>query len=136
MRRVLVPVLLAGGSGTRLWPTSRASYPKQFVSLVDPHQSLLQAAVQRQRALPEATGWIVVTGDDYRFLVAQQVAETGVPVDAIVLEPVVKNTAPAVALAALEALTRYADPVLLVQTADHLIQDVDAFVEAVRIGLE
>lgn len=136
MSRVLVPVLLAGGSGTRLWPTSRASYPKQFVPLVDPHQSLLQAAVQRQRALPEATGWIVVTGDDYRFLVAQQVAETGVPVDAIVLEPVAKNTAPAVALAALEALTRYADPVLLVQTADHLIQDVDAFVEAVRIGLE
>ena len=128
MSRVLVPVLLAGGSGTRLWPTSRASYPKQFVPLVDPHQSLLQAAVQRQRALPEATGWIVVTGDDYRFLVAQQVAETGVPVDAIVLEPVAKNTAPAVALAALEALTRYADPVLLVQTADHLIQDVDAFV--------
>ena len=136
MSRVLVPVLLAGGSGTRLWPTSRASYPKQFVPLVDPYQSLLQAAVQRQRALPEATGWIVVTGDDYRFLVAQQVAETGVPVDAIVLEPVAKNTAPAVALAALEALTRYADPVLLVQTADHLIQDVDAFVEAVRIGLE
>ena len=136
MSRVLVPVLLAGGSGTRLWPTSRASYPKQFVPLVDPHQSLLQAAVQRQRALPEATGWIVVTGDDYRFLVAQQVAETGVPVDAIVLEPVARNTAPAVALAALEALSRYADPVLLVQTADHLIQDVDAFVEAVRIGLE
>ena len=136
MSRVLVPVLLAGGSGTRLWPTSRASYPKQFVPLVDPHQSLLQAAVQRQRALPEATGWIVVTGDDYRFLVAQQVAETWVPVDAIVLEPVAKNIAPAVALAALEALTRYADPVLLVQTADHLIQDVDAFVEAVRIGLE
>jgi mannose-1-phosphate guanylyltransferase len=79
MSRVLVPVLLAGGSGTRLWPTSRASYPKQFVPLVDPHQSLLQAAVQRQRALPEATGWIVVTGDDYRFLVAQQVAETGGP---------------------------------------------------------
>lgn len=136
MSQVLVPVLLAGGSGTRLWPTSRASYPKQFVPLVDPNLSLLQSAVQRQRALPDATGWIVVTGDDYRFLVAQQVAETGIPVDAIVLEPAAKNTAPAVALAALEALSRYADPVLLVQTADHLIQDVDALVDAVRIGLE
>lgn len=134
MTRVLVPVLLAGGSGTRLWPTSRESYPKQFVPLVDPEHSLLQLAAVRQRHLPNATGWIVVTGDDYRFLVAQQLAETGVSVDAIMLEPMAKNTAPAVALAALEACTRHADPMLLVQTADHLIQDVGALVASVELG--
>ena len=70
----LIPVLLAGGSGTRLWPTSRESYPKQFVQLVDQEHSLLQLAALRQKYIPNASGWIVVTGDDYRFLVAQQLA--------------------------------------------------------------
>ena len=132
----LIPVLLAGGSGTRLWPTSRESYPKQFVQLVDPEHSLLQLAALRQKYIPNASGWIVVTGDDYRFLVAQQLAEIGVSVNSILLEPMAKNTAPAVALAAFEACARYSDPVLLVQTADHLIQDVNALAAAVEIGLD
>lgn len=136
MTRQLVPVLLAGGSGTRLWPTSRESYPKQFVPLLDPNQSLLQKAALRQPELQNAAGWIVVTGDDYRFLVAQQLAETGVQIDSIILEPVARNTAPAIGLAALDALDRFAHPVLLVQTADHLIADVDAFAEAVSRAFE
>jgi len=123
----LVPVLLAGGSGTRLWPTSRKSYPKQFADLLVSGDSLLQAAIRRSVVLPNASPWIIVTGEDYRFLVAQQANETGIAVDSIVLEPEGRNTAPAIALAAFEAIEFYDSPKLLVQTADHCISDLKAF---------
>ena len=128
----LVPVLLAGGSGTRLWPTSRKSYPKQFVDLTGSGDSFLQSSLKRSEVMPEAAPWIIVTGEDYRFLVAQQANETEIKVGSILLEPVSRNTAPAIALAAFEALANHQSSKLLVQTADHYIQDLKAFGSVVR----
>jgi mannose-1-phosphate guanylyltransferase/mannose-6-phosphate isomerase len=128
----LVPVLLAGGSGTRLWPSSRTSYPKQFLDLTNSGESFLQATLKRTEAIAAANPWIIITGEDYRFLVAQQAQESGVEVSSILLEPMPRNTAPAIALAALEALALYNSPELLVQTADHYIKDLDLFSVAVK----
>ena len=122
-----VPVLLAGGSGNRLWPTSRRSYPKQFVDLTNSGDSFLQSSLKRSKVMPNACPWIIVTGEDYRFLVAQQAKETGVSVGPILLEPSARNTAPAIALAAFEALSIHDAPRLLVQTADHYIEDLNVF---------
>ena len=123
----LVPVLLAGGSGTRLWPTSRKSYPKQFVDLTGSGDSFLQSSLKRSVVIPNACPWIIVTAEDYRFLVAQQAKEAGVSIGPILLEPSARNTAPAIALAAFEALALHDSPKLLVQTADHYIKDLNAF---------
>jgi len=127
----LVPVLLAGGSGTRLWPTSRKSYPKQFVDLTGSGDSFLQSSLKRSAVMPNACPWIIVTGEDYRFLVAQQAKEAGVSTAPILLEPSARNTAPAIALAAFEALALHDSPKLLVQTADHYIKDLNAFGEVI-----
>jgi len=132
----LVPVLLAGGTGTRLWPTSRKSYPKQFVDLTGSGNSLFQSSLKRTEVLPEAAPWIIVTGEEYRFLVAQQANETEIKIGSILLEPVARNTAPAIALAAFEALKNHMSPKLLVQTADHYIQDLDAFAGIARESFE
>src|SRR5210317_100482 len=132
----LVPVLLAGGSGTRLWPTSRKGYPKQFVDLTGSGNSFLQSSLKRSEVMPEAASWIIVTGEDYRFLVAQQANETKIKVSSILLEPVARNTAPAIALAAFEALANHESPKLLVQTADHYIRDLEAFGSVVRDAFE
>ncbi len=128
----LVPVLLAGGSGTRLWPTSRKSYPKQFVDLTSSGDSFLQSTLKRSSVMPKACPWIVVTGEDYRFLVAQQAKEIDVSIGPILLEPSARNTAPAIALAAFEALALHDAPRLLVQTADHYIKDLHAFGEVIH----
>ena len=127
----LVPVLLAGGSGTRLWPTSRKSYPKQFVDLTGSGDSFLQSSLKRSAVMPNACPWIIVTGEDYRFLVAQQAKEADVSIGPILLEPSARNTAPAIALAAFEALALHDSPKLLVQTADHYIRDLNAFGEVI-----
>ena len=132
----LVPVILAGGSGTRLWPTSRKSYPKQFVDLTGTGDSFLQSSLKRSEVMLDAAPCIIVTGEDYRFLVAQQANETATKIGSILLEPVARNTAPAIALAALEALEKHRSPKLLVQTADHHIQDLDSFGNAVREAFE
>jgi mannose-1-phosphate guanylyltransferase/mannose-6-phosphate isomerase len=128
----LVPVLLAGGTGTRLWPTSRKSHPKQFIDFTFSGDSLLQSALKRSQILPESAPWIIVTSEEYRFLVAQQAKETGSEVGSIILEPFARNTAPAIALAAFEALDKYESPKLFVQTADHYIKDLDQYACAAR----
>jgi mannose-1-phosphate guanylyltransferase/mannose-6-phosphate isomerase len=132
----LVPVLLAGGSGTRLWPTSRKSYPKQFVDLTASGDSFLQATLKRTSAIRDASPWVIVTGEDYRFLVAQQARESGASIGSILLEPVARNTAPAIALAAFEALAQHTEPKLLIQTADHFIKDLDAFGQVIAHAFE
>lgn len=130
---MLVPVLLSGGSGTRLWPVSRKSYPKQFVNLIDPERSLLQMTAQRLKHMSvEHSGWMVVCSDEHRFLVAEQLQEIGANVDEIILEPVGRNTAPAVAVAAIQALKKHPGAKLLIQTADHVIPDEEYFAEAVE----
>jgi mannose-1-phosphate guanylyltransferase/mannose-6-phosphate isomerase len=132
---MLVPVILSGGSGTRLWPVSRASYPKQFVNLVDPDRSLLQVAAERTKGLNiEHTGWLVVANNGHRFLIADQLRQINANVERVILEPVARNTAPAVALAALYALRLHDKPRLLIQTADHVIPDVEYFCSAVEMA--
>jgi mannose-1-phosphate guanylyltransferase/mannose-6-phosphate isomerase len=126
----MIPVILSGGSGTRLWPLSREAFPKQFLSLVG-DASMLQATWRR--VAPLAAGApIVVAGEDHRFMVAEQLREAGCEGATILLEPVARNTAPAIAAAALEALRDGADPLLLVLPSDHVIADEDAFRAAVR----
>ena len=120
----LVPVILCGGSGTRLWPLSREGYPKQFLPLLG-GDSLLQATWRRVAAIGDRP--LVVSGEAHRFMVAEQLRLAGCRPAAIVLEPVARNTAPAIAVAALEAVAGGADPVLLVLPSDHLIADEGGF---------
>jgi mannose-1-phosphate guanylyltransferase/mannose-6-phosphate isomerase len=128
----LQPVLLSGGSGTRLWPLSREAYPKQFLPLAG-EDTMLQATWLRVAPLAQARP-IVVAGEDHRFLVAEQLRQVGAPVPAIVLEPAGRNTAPAIAAAALQALhdADGGDPLLLVLPSDHVVRDAAAFHAAVR----
>ena len=136
----LIPVILCGGSGTRLWPLSRTSQPKQFLTLTGGEHSLLQDTALRLKGLPSslnlAPSPILVTHNDHRFLVAGQIAAAQLPTGQIVLEPVGRNTAPALTLAALQAQAESAksgadDPVLLAMPADHIILDQSAFHAAV-----
>jgi len=135
----LQPVILCGGSGTRLWPLSREQYPKQLLALAG-NDTLLQATARRMdKSLPIEGGKvlppIVVANEDYRFITAEQLRQAAVVPAAIVLEPVGRNTAPALTLAALVALQGGSDPVLLVMPADHVISDVQALRDAVRQGV-
>lgn len=129
----LIPVLLSGGSGTRLWPLSREAYPKQFLPLAGP-QTMLQATWARVRDLGGAAP-LVVANEEHRFMVAEQLRETGCTPAALILEPVGRNTAPAIAVAALQALTGGEDALLLVLPSDHVIRDEDGFRAAVRAAL-
>jgi mannose-1-phosphate guanylyltransferase len=125
----LLPVIMAGGSGTRLWPLSREQYPKQFLALADAH-SMLQSTALRLEGLPVMRP-LIICNEDHRFLVAEQLRQLDMLGRNILLEPVGRNTAPAVALAALHATAQGDDPILLVLAADHLIQNPCAFRDAV-----
>jgi mannose-1-phosphate guanylyltransferase/mannose-6-phosphate isomerase len=127
---MLIPVVLSGGSGTRLWPLSRELYPKQLLPLVG-ERTMLQETVLRLGGLHAAPA-IVVCNDAHRFLVAEQLRQLDAQPQAIILEPVGRNTAPAIALAALRAPP---DALLLVLPADHVIRDVPAFQAAVRVAM-
>src|SRR5688572_13037538 len=126
----LIPVILSGGSGTRLWPLSREAYPKQFLPLVG-DDTMLQATWKRVATLSER-GPLVVANAEHRFMVAEQLREAGAEPRAIILEPVGRNTAPAIAVAALEAMAQGEDALLLVLPSDHAISDVPAFHAAVE----
>ena len=116
---------MAGGSGARLWSLLRELFPKQFLALGE-KQSMLQATVSRLQGLPVAQP-LVICNENHRFLVAEQLRQIGALQGNIVLEPAGRNTAPAVALAALQATAAGADPLMLVLAADHMIQDTAAF---------
>ncbi|WP_408598187.1 mannose-1-phosphate guanylyltransferase/mannose-6-phosphate isomerase [Limnohabitans sp.] len=138
----LIPVVLSGGSGSRLWPLSRALRPKQFLSITD-ETTLFQLTLQRLQGIQGddvAMRPIVVANNDHRFLAGEQCREVGVTPLAILLEPVARNTAPAIAAAAFAALAMAEDagddPVLLVLPSDHVFSDVSAFHHAVRVGLK
>ncbi len=132
-----VPVIIAGGSGSRLWPLSRVTYPKQFINLVEDDHSLLQATLLRvNQAIPEACAPIIVCNDLHRFLVAEQCREIGIQPMAIILEPEAKNTAAAVALAA-EYLSQHHDEAnMWVMPADHVIDGGDALKAAFDVALD
>ncbi|MGO3346239.1 MAG: mannose-1-phosphate guanylyltransferase/mannose-6-phosphate isomerase [Marinomonas sp.] len=132
----IIPVILSGGVGSRLWPLSREHFPKQCLPLTDAQFSLLQQTANRTCAL-DVSAPIVVCNEDHRFLIAQQLQEIGVTGASIVLEPKGRNTAPAIALAALEAEHKnFEDALLLVLPADHVIRDVAAFEKAIQQAAE
>lgn len=119
---MIVPVILSGGSGSRLWPLSRETYPKQFLSLVN-EKTMLQDTVTRLSGVADIAAPIVVCNENHRFIVADQMVAIGHPPSAVLLEPVGRNTAPAVAIAAMHAIAEGYDPILLVLPADHVIQN-------------
>ncbi|MDO8860633.1 mannose-1-phosphate guanylyltransferase/mannose-6-phosphate isomerase [Haliea sp. E1-2-M8] len=130
---MLTPVLLSGGVGSRLWPVSRELHPKQFLPLAG-ELTMLQQTLERTGNL-EASAPVVVCNEEHRFMVAEQLRQVGIAPSALILEPVGRNTAPAVALAALQELARDPDAILLVLPADHIIQDAAAFAGAVTRAL-
>lgn len=130
---MLIPVIMAGGSGTRLWPMSRQLFPKQFLPLVD-ESTMLQATLNRLEGLPVANS-ITICNEEHRFIVAEQLRRSG-ELGSIILEPMGKNTAPALALAALVAQESGEDPLLLVLAADHVIEDEDAFQIAITDAID
>jgi mannose-1-phosphate guanylyltransferase/mannose-6-phosphate isomerase len=129
------PVILCGGSGTRLWPLSRTGFPKQFLCITG-NESLFQQAAQRLAALGNDSIYVaspvIVSGEDHRFLASEQLREVGIPLGTALLEPVGRNTAPALTLAALAAVQDGQDPVLVVTPADQTIANPAAFTAAVQ----
>ncbi len=129
----MIPIILSGGSGTRLWPLSRKMYPKQFLSLLH-DETMLQRTLKRLEQLEHAAP-TVVCNDEHRFIVAEQARQIGVDDLSIILEPFGRNTAPAIAVAAVHAAQQTDNPVLLVLTADHEIPDQQAFTDVVNQAL-
>ncbi|THF63112.1 mannose-1-phosphate guanylyltransferase/mannose-6-phosphate isomerase [Pseudothauera nasutitermitis] len=134
MNHTILPIIMAGGTGSRLWPLSRQLNPKQFLTLGDTQLSMLQATIQRLQGLDIAPPRLICN-EEHRFLAAEQLRQLGMDQANILLEPVGRNTAPAVALAALQAIAEDGDAVLLVLAADHLIQDVSGFHSNIRTAL-
>ena len=128
---MIIPVILAGGSGTRLWPLSRKAYPKQFTELVG-EESLFQSTMRRLSG-DDFGAPTIVTHSDFRFIVAEQLDQSGITAEHILIEPEGRNTAPAILAAAL-AHEATPDAILLVSPSDHLVKDDDAFLQAVRAG--
>ena len=131
----VTPVILCGGSGTRLWPLSRTGFPKQFLCLTG-NESLFQQAAQRLAALGndsvQVAAPVIVSGEDHRFLASEQLREVGITLGTGLLEPTGRNTAPALTLAALAAVQNGQDPVLVVTPADQTIANPEAFTAAVQ----
>ncbi|MBL8249097.1 MAG: NTP transferase domain-containing protein, partial [Candidatus Competibacter sp.] len=128
---MIIPVILSGGSGARLWPLSRETYPKQFLPMVD-ERTMVQNTALRIAGMSDVTAPMVVCNEDHRFMVAEQLRAVGIHPAAVILEPIGRNTGPAVAVAALHAQNAGADPILLILSADHVIADVEGFRAAVR----
>ncbi len=131
----LYPVILSGGSGTRLWPMSRSALPKQLLPLAG-DRTMVQETVLRLAGLPDMGQPLVVCNNEHRFLIAEQMREIEVALNGIFLEPVGRNTAPAAAVAALHLVKSDPDAVMLLLPADHLIRDVAAFHAAVAEGMK
>jgi mannose-1-phosphate guanylyltransferase/mannose-6-phosphate isomerase len=129
----IIPVILSGGSGTRLWPLSREQYPKQYLSLTS-NNTMLQETILRLNGLNNLMDPIIVCNAEHRFLVAEQCQQIDIENPIILLEPVGKNTAPAIAVAALQSIKDLDDAVLLVLSADQVIRDISAFHGAVNIA--
>ncbi|SHF61093.1 mannose-1-phosphate guanylyltransferase/mannose-6-phosphate isomerase [Vibrio gazogenes] len=127
---MILPVIMCGGAGSRLWPLSRTAYPKQFLSLVS-EQTMLQDTVHRLDTLAKSDP-LFICNEEHRFIVAEQLRSCEMSHSGIILEPVGRNTAPAIALAALKALQNGDDPLLLILAADHVIQDSKRFVDVVE----
>ncbi len=134
--RPIIPIILCGGSGTRLWPLSRDSFPKQYLNLSNNvNKSLLQETQERIKNLDNVTTPIIICNEEHRFIVAEQMREINTEPLSILLEPIGRNTAPAIALAALKATEIEDDPILIVLSSDHLIQNKNIFIEVLKKGI-
>ena len=128
----LIPVILCGGSGSRLWPLSRRSYPKQYLSLNDENSfSFLQITLQRINNLKDIQPPIIVCNEEHRFVTAEQIRKININPSSILLEPLSKNTAPAITCAALQSLSNGEDPILLILPSDHKIKNIEVFLESI-----
>ena len=133
----IIPIILCGGTGSRLWPLSRESYPKQFLSLKKEEKfSLLQKTIKRISTLKNLKKPILVCNEEHRFIVAEQMREINIEDFVILLEPFGRNTAPAIVLAALKSLELEEDPTLLVLSSDHEIKKNEQFLNIINIGLK
>ncbi len=130
----MIPVILSGGSGTRLWPLSRKQRPKQFLPVVDEENTLLQSTLLRLQGLKPLQAPIIVCNKEHRFMVAEQLHELNLEHQGILLEPIGRNTAPAIVLAALHALKADPEAMLLVLPADHVMSNIQAFHYAIEIA--
>ena len=131
----LIPVILSGGSGTRLWPLSRKQYPKQYLSLKGDN-TMFQETILRLDGLENIASPIIICNSDHRFLVAEQLQQIGISDATILLEPIGRNTAPAIAAAAIQVIKDDDNAILLVLSADHLIEDVAAFHKAIKTAIK
>ena len=132
----IIPVILCGGSGTRLWPISRQSFPKQYLPLSSNNEkSLLQNTYERVKDIKGICNPILVCNEEHRFIAAEQMREINTKPISILLEPFGKNTAPAIALSALIALEKAHDPILIVLSSDHEVKDKEKFIETVKDGI-
>ncbi|TBL73551.1 mannose-1-phosphate guanylyltransferase/mannose-6-phosphate isomerase [Obesumbacterium proteus] len=127
---MIQPIIMAGGTGSRLWPLSRTLHPKQFLSLISPN-TMLQDTVSRLDGIAHDDP-IIICNEDHRFIVAEQLRAKNYRHNGIILEPIGRNTAPAVALGALHAIASGNDPILFILAADHSITDIDAFILSVN----
>ena len=133
----ILPVILCGGKGERLWPLSRESFPKQFISLgINSNKSLLQQTYERIKNLRNLENPIFICNEEHRFITAEQIREIKVKPNSILLEPCGRGTAPAIALSALKALENGNDPLLLILSSDHIINDINGFHESIKIGIK
>lgn len=135
--RKIYPVILAGGSGTRLWPLSRKSFPKQFVKLLG-EESLYQASVKRMTGViggAEFDPPVIVTHSDFRFVVVEQLLEIGIEPGAVIVEPIARNTAPAILAAALQIAANDPEAIMIVTPADHVMNEVASFHTAISKGI-
>ena len=138
MQKKIIPVIMCGGSGTRLWPLSRQSFPKQFLTLSNNKKSLLQNTQLRLEDIENINPPIVICNEEHRFIVAEQMRDINVTPFSILLEPFGRNTAPAITIAALKSLESKndSDPILLVLSSDHEIKDKKNFLELVNHGID
>ncbi len=128
----LLPLILCGGTGSRLWPLSRESYPKQYLNLIDDSsKTLLQQTLERLSGITNQDDPILICNEEHRFIVAEQLRSINVKPKKIILEPFARNTAPAIAIAALKAVEDGSDPILFVLASDHLIKDNQQFIKSI-----
>ena len=136
-KNAIIPVILCGGTGSRLWPLSRESYPKQFLSLINKNElSLLQATQERIKNLENLRNPILICNEEHRFLVAEQMRQINIIPSSILLEPFGRNTAPAITLAALKSLEIEENPTLLILSSDHIIGNQKEFLKVIKSGIE
>lgn len=135
IKNPIIPIILSGGTGTRLWPLSRESFPKQYLSInTSNEETLLQKTVLRINGLRNLKDPILISNEEHRFIVAEQMREINIKPHSILLEPCSRNTAPAIILGAIKALETDVDPILLVLSSDHEIQDEKQFVNILEKG--